>query len=301
MEGKGDLLKFAGDAVFVEWKATSTNNLESCVEQATSCAAKIITRCSDFSVFSNGASGGASSIASSLAAKVESLNVHCGIGAGHMVGVHVGDHKLRREYLLLGQPIQQATVATDYAKLGEVALSPEALALLGRVCDLDLALLKIDGKNPTVAATRSQQMFTLKQRIGVHQPKIVNELSRGVTTHVEGLEVEALRKYRTKMSLYVHPVVVGNDIATHDNFKSTLQKRTAQERHREEAEIRNVYVIFVNPIIETRITKNEKANRQMYKQLNDIMNLTSRELERFSGHLRQFIVDDKGTSSANRI
>lgn len=302
MEGKGDLLKFAGDAVFVEWKATATNNLESCVEQATSCAAKIITRCSDFSVFSNGSSGGSSCIASSLAVKVESLNVHCGIGAGHMVGVHVGDHKLRREYLLLGQPIQQATVATDFAKLGEVALSPEAIALLGRVCDLDEELMTIDGKNPTIAATtRSQQMFTLKQRMGVHQPKIVNELSRGVTSQVEGLEVEALRKYRTKMSLYVHPVVVDNDVAAQDNFKSTRQKRTAQERHREEAEIRNVYVMFINPIIETRITKNEKANKQMYKQLNDIMNLSSRELERFSGHLRQFIVDDKGTSGPNRV
>jgi hypothetical protein len=300
MEGKGDLLKFAGDAVFVEWKATATHNLESCVEQAASCAAKIVTRCSDFSVFSNGSSGGSSCITSSLAIKVESLNVHCGIGAGHMVGIHVGDHKLRREYLLLGQPIQQATLATDFSKLGEVALSTEAIALLGRVCDLDEELMKIDGNNPKIAATRGQQMFTLKQRMGVHQPKIVNELSRGVTSQVEGLEVEALRKYRTKMSLYVHPVVVDNDVAAQNNFKSTRQKRTAQERHREEAEIRNVYVMFINPIIETRITKNEKANRQMYKQLNDIMNLSSRELERFSGHLRQFIVDDKGTSCANR-
>jgi hypothetical protein len=98
------------------------------------------------------------------------------------------------------------------------------------------------------------------------------------------------------MSLYVHPVVVDNDIAPDDVKKARIRRidRSAQERHRQEAEIRNVYVMFVNPVIETRVTKNEKANRQMYKLLNDIMNLSSREIKRFSGHLRQFIVDDKG-------
>ena len=69
-----------------------------------------------------------------------------------MVGVHVGDHSLRREYLLLGQPIQQATIATDFAKLGEVALSPEAHALLTRVCHMDKDVAKADGREAIVVA-----------------------------------------------------------------------------------------------------------------------------------------------------
>ena len=55
LEGKGDLLKFAGDAVFIEWKATEETDLEHCVEAAVNCAAKILLRCSDFSVLANGA------------------------------------------------------------------------------------------------------------------------------------------------------------------------------------------------------------------------------------------------------
>jgi hypothetical protein len=293
MEGKGDLLKFAGDAVFIEWKATEKISLEQCVESATTCAVKITTKCSDFSVLANGNNGLSSNLVASQAAKVSALNVHCGIGAGQMVGVHVGDHALRREYLLLGQPIHQATIATNFAKLGEVCVSCDALRLLTRVCIIDDGI-DASVETPTVIADRGVLKFSSKQRMGIHQPKIVNELSRGVTSQVEGLDVEDLRKYRRMMSLYVHPVVVDNDVAASDNFRSTRMKRTAQERHREEAELRNVYVMFVNPKVDVRPSKNEKKDKHMYKVLNDIMNLSSRELARYSGHLRQFIVDDKG-------
>ena len=286
--------------MFIEWKATPIINLENCIEAATKCAAKIVSRCSNFSVLANGSNGESKGIIASQATQVDTLNVHCGIGAGHMVGVHVGDHNMRREYILLGQPIQQATIATEFARMGEVALSPEALVILSRLCDFDDEIVTANRQTPTIVADRNTLRFASKQRLGIHQPKIINELSRGVTSHVEGLEVEALRKYRRLMSLYVHPVVVDNDVAASNNFKSTKIRRSAQERHREEAEIRNVYVMFVNPMIETRILKNERKNRELYQQLNDIMTLASRELERYCGHIRQFIVDDKGMQNIQK-
>lgn len=298
LDGKGDLLKFAGDAVFIEWKATTNCCLETCVESAVNCASKILSRCADFSVMANGATGDSSYRLTSQASQVDTLNVHCGVGAGQMVGVHVGDHKSRREYILLGQPISQATIATDFASLGEVAVSSEAHSILSRVCDFRGSAAFSDGKTPTIVATRNELKFTSKKRFGTHvQRKIVNDISRGVTSHVEGLEVDALRKYRRMMSLYVHPVVVDNDLAAAHHIKSKKVKkidRSEQERHREEAEIRNVFTMFVNPKVETHVTKDEAANVKMYETLNDIMNLSTREIERFHGHLRQFIVDDKG-------
>jgi hypothetical protein len=300
IEGKGDLLKFAGDAVFIEWKASGECNLESCVESAVACAAKIIYRCADFSVLANGGNKNSSYLVTSQAAQVDTLNVHCGIGAGQMVGVHVGDNKSRREYLLLGQPITQATFATDFATLGEVAISPESHRILSRVGHFTEDAAFSDGKTPTIVATRHEFKFVSREKFGTHQPKILNHKSRGVTSHVEGMDVEALRQYRRMMTLYVHPVVVDNDLAAVDNFKSVKVKkvnRCEQERHREEAEIRNVYTIFVKPLVETRISDDEAINLKMYKTLNDIMNLSSQEIERFHGHLRQFIVDDKGRLS----
>jgi hypothetical protein len=298
LEWKGDLLKFAGDAVFIEWKATLDVALEICVESAVNCAAKILSKCADFSVLSNGATANSSYLLTSQAAQVDTLNVHCGIGAGQMVGVHVGDHKSRREYILLGEPISQATVATEFASLGEVAISPHAHSILSRLCDFKGGAAFSDGRSPTIVATRDEFKFTSKKKLGTHvQRKIVNDISRGVTSHVEGLEVDALRKYRRMMSLYVHPVVVDNDLAAAHHIKSKKVKkidRSEQERHREEAEIRNVFTMFVNPKVKTQVTNDEIANARLYETLNDIMNLSTREIERFRGHLRQFIVDDKG-------
>ena len=79
--------------------------LSSCVLAAAKCAVSIVEKYSDYHVTS--ASGTTSDAM---------LNVHCGIGVGHVVGLHVGDYKeyleeegveLRREFLILGDAIEQ--------------------------------------------------------------------------------------------------------------------------------------------------------------------------------------------------
>lgn len=137
----GDVLKFAGDAFFAEWKvlkeegcdaekAETTNNpladlnaslasinemawdddidlpkLSTCVLSAAKCATAIVAKFSDYQVTS-GSAGATGAM----------LNVHCGIGVGQLVGLHVGDYKenqeedgveLRREFLILGGAIDQ--------------------------------------------------------------------------------------------------------------------------------------------------------------------------------------------------
>jgi hypothetical protein len=37
----------------------------------------------------------------------------------------------------------------------------------------------------------------------------------------------------------------------------------------------------------------KEVDIELFKMLNDIMHVVSRELDRYSGHLRQYIVDDK--------
>jgi class 3 adenylate cyclase len=151
----GDILKFAGDAFFAEWKVpheqdgdssvlgggsrhggmgnnsshhrygalanlnaslVSINDMDwdidddipkvsSCVLAAAKCAVSIVEKFSDYHVTS--ASGSTNDAM---------LNVHCGLGVGHVVGLHVGDYKedqeeegveLRREFLILGDAIEQ--------------------------------------------------------------------------------------------------------------------------------------------------------------------------------------------------
>jgi class 3 adenylate cyclase len=140
----GDILKFAGDAFFAEWKVLKDNDdkkkndsgggssnpladlnaslasinemgwdedddipkIATCVLSAAKCGASIVSKFSDYQV------------STSNNASEAMLNVHCGVGVGPLVGLHVSDHKedteedgveLRREFLVLGSAIDQVS------------------------------------------------------------------------------------------------------------------------------------------------------------------------------------------------
>lgn len=108
-EYRGDVLKFAGDAIFVEW--TYTNNsrdcnntdsttypiksLEEALVYAASCGASIIKKFSDHKA-----------LHPKTLELITYLNVHCGLGVGKIANVHVGT-EYRRELIVLGNPIDQ--------------------------------------------------------------------------------------------------------------------------------------------------------------------------------------------------
>ena len=48
------------------------------------------------------------------------------------------------------------------------------------------------------------------------------------------------------------------------------------------------------PVMEAKLSKDRSKNMELYKKLNDIMNTITAILDTFKGHLRQYIVDDKG-------
>jgi class 3 adenylate cyclase len=92
------------------------------------------------------------------------------------------------------------------------------------------------------------------------------------------------------MSLYAHPVVVNDENETSSRFKN----ESDYERHIAEAELRNVYTCFISPLIDYRLTGDDEKDTKLFNLLNDILNLARQHLDRACGHLRQFIVDDKG-------
>ena len=58
----GDILKFAGDALFAEWRCVTeegkehlkgvTSSIEDCVRIAAICGAKVVAECSDYPIYS---------------------------------------------------------------------------------------------------------------------------------------------------------------------------------------------------------------------------------------------------------
>ena len=291
----GDVLKFAGDGLFAEWQlafdhAVGNNDsvdqphsiqrkstLAECIAAAASCGARIVDKCSDFPVYENGQSGGQDQGAGE---QVAALNVHCGLGAGEIVGVHVGDNSNRREYLILGDPIDQVVEAANAASLGELLVSEKVLGIM-----ITSKLLNdCGGINVSPALIARKNLSSVKPGFQIQQ-------SRCAVNHLwEEWDIDRLKEYLKLICLYAHPVVVDNEINA-----SGIATSTAQQRHSEEAEIRTVYVLFISmPRIRLKFTDNIETDEELFKMLNSIMNTTTRELDRFHGHLRQFIVDDKG-------
>jgi len=222
--------------------------------------------------------------------RVAFLNVHCGLGAGEIVGVHVGDDERRREYLILGDPLAQVATAAASAALGEFKASPQALEILQQLTQcvfrdgaLDFSACKLQ---PTLIAYKKHCDITFNSR--------TKQQSKSIDDQWTEWEAHLVQEYRNLMCLYVHPAVVECEIDMSDHPRLQVP---AQQRHIEEAELRNVYVMFIMPKVDVTVTGDYEQDAKLFNLLNKIMNITTRELDRWRGHLRQFIVDDKGATT----
>ncbi len=308
----GDVLKFAGDAIFAEWRvkikkqsspsnhshshSTNSHNIKEereeidrCVQKAASCGASVVAKCSDYPVFNQGSQGNDGE-------QIATLNVHCGLAFGRMAAVHVGNDYNRREFIVLGETIDQVTKACAAATYGELYSSAEAYDILqgNNVQKPRFSIKpkkKVDKHKPVMIASKNQYFFVKRKqrsfRGRTRRPLPIKEY----IIPFDAMDITSLRYLEKMLCFYVHPVVVRNEKSRPNNIGDAQQ---AQERHRAEVEIRSVYTIFIKPIIKAELTSDAKENEKMYKVLNDTLNLVTSILESFKGHLRQFIVDDKG-------
>ena len=108
---KGDIFKFAGDAMLAIWPAESMS-----LYLATYCAAQCaLAILNDLGKYQ--------------AANTE-LRLHMGIGAGKLQEFYIGGLNGRWEYLVAGEPIAQVGLAETAAGIGEVCLSLTAWELI---------------------------------------------------------------------------------------------------------------------------------------------------------------------------
>ena len=262
---------------------------------ASKCATSIVKKFSDYRV---------TTATNRNSTSEAMLNVHCGVGVGNLVGLHVGDYKegqeedaveLRREFLLLGEAIDQVSKAADKAMDGEVLASPEALLALGMCCDLTDE--QCFAEEPILIASRGECYLKYDVNMDDIPGNSAMQPYESLRMHCKSLNHAALQRLNLQMALYVHPVIRQDELALSAAIQAgkILQPtETLESRHRAEAELRSVYTMFISPLITPRITGAKAVDEELYTTLGNIMHVTSRELDRYSGHLRQFVVDDKG-------
>jgi hypothetical protein len=114
----------------------------------------------------------------------------------------------------------------------------------------------------------------------------------------QSLDASQLKHLHQLISLYVHPVVAKNELDIPESLKVSS---SARERMQAEAELRDIYTMFIMPLISSELKGDNESNQELFQRLNNILLITNRELENYGGHLRQFIIDDKGELSIKTL
>jgi class 3 adenylate cyclase len=272
----GDVLKFAGDAFFCAWMIPSTDNHDAiqiaeqgkqvCLSAAL-CGASLVSKFASYFI-------------PGLPVKDASLSVHCGLGVGTLKLIHVGDNTERREFLFLGDPVKQVAGAIECALPGDLAASSYAKECLEGASGCWCNFAADDSNGPSVIARCSDKFFGLIEGNEV-------QMFVGAIESVLTCPLQNAANLRQQMELYVHPS------ALQDRGDGS-KKRRGRNQALASAELRRVFTMFVKPDVDPTLSLDKEKDAALFALLNDIMNITQSVVKRFKGHLRQFIIDDKG-------
>ncbi|CAB9519707.1 cyclase type 10 [Seminavis robusta] len=303
----GDILKFAGDAIIAEWKVTigsdddntTTRTPRQAVYAAALCASNLVDCMSDVSV--------------KMPEKLTDPQEHViAVGFGDIVQCHPGDGD-RVELLVLGDALRQITEAVNKARLGQVVVSPEVARLLRDVVDIRRppvgsggAVTDDENGRVTVIAYKKERFIRVKPeacKLATSSIQPFHGSSKEAVQGCKDFSVANLQELYLRTAPYLHPVALFHEVSNTEASAMAVaesQRRSSflfhqQQSHLSLAELRDVCTIFIQPELPQEwLTGKDAGNEEALKKLNLIMLIASSEADRFSAHLRQFIVDDKG-------
>jgi predicted ATPase/class 3 adenylate cyclase len=134
----GDVVKFAGDAMLAFWPVNTERELEAVTGVAASCGLDVQEALKTF-----------------VAATGHRLYLRVGVGAGPVFVVSVGGVFKRWEFVVVGPPVIEATLASGAGETGQVVLGLRAWGLLketGRGTELTPEFARIDALPPADAS-----------------------------------------------------------------------------------------------------------------------------------------------------
>lgn len=186
------------------------------------------------------------------------LTLHSGIGAGEISQIHVGGTNNRFEFLIAGNPLDQVSECEKRAESGQVYISHYAWSIVA-------------SENP-----RALLIFTSKKK--KVNPKKMNDVSTSYLL----VRVRAPLDLPVQAPLVKTPEMIANVVPY---CPAAVSKRVGAFL----AETRTINVIFIN--LDYTYTRGFESLQLMQNALLAMQ----KELYRFRGEVRQFLVDDKGS------
>lgn len=159
-ERGGDIVKFAGDAVFAIWE--DERGMSEALLAAVTCGLQIQSQLHQFEV-----------------APGTLLALRVGVSAGPMHELHLGGHRERWEFLIAGTPMTEAGRAGTLADPGQVILSPRAARILEesgdgrRMLGRCLRLRPMDSAHLPPRLIRSEIPSNAQEAFNVYVPRAI--------------------------------------------------------------------------------------------------------------------------------
>ncbi len=165
----GDIIKFAGDAVFAIWESSSAEDLSHQIYHVAQCGLSIQKQLDQYEV-----------------APGVKLALRVGVGSGQLHELHLGGHFKRWELLFAGDPIGQVGDAGKMAEPGQVVISPQASRILmesgfASKKDKKLKLSKIEDYRKPEPLTKTQLLDIATEALHTYIPRaiLVNNSNNG--------------------------------------------------------------------------------------------------------------------------
>jgi class 3 adenylate cyclase len=284
----GDVIKFAGDAILAVFPASSFSNNH----------AAATLRCAQV---------GLKLAALELVAGPQRLAVHCGMGAGTLVGYHVGGIYNRWEYAVTGDPILQIGSAEPEAEAGQLVIAGACLPWLkrGLVQKMPKALrtmmeeelIKADHEQRKSSLSSQSDFATTQKDLSDGFPFDGKQLHPSGNFLLESIDVG--------MTLLHHSVSTG-DLSHGDakTFRSVLSQAMPVLRNYIprpvlialdagqsvwSAQFFRVTTLFV------RLSGLTYDNIEYLSTLQHVIQAVQKDIYSFYGTMCRFIVDDKGS------
>lgn len=237
----GDVLKFAGDALMALWTPTAHDGpgLQGCCLRATRCGLELQQRLAGYH------------------AEEHPLSLKVAVGVGSGVVVHIGGQFNRWEFAVAGAPLNQVGKVGDMADPGDVLVSSEVWAQIGRTAEGTPVL--DDDADPDIATVPPWRISTLNSGIEPQPAAAVAELPPALE--------EALRGY----------------------LPASITRRIMAGQTDFLGELRRLTILFVNlPDLHynTPLDEAQRAFRTLQKAL----------YFPWEGSINKLSVDDKGIS-----
>lgn len=174
LDHDGDVVKFAGDALFCVWPVSERNDLPSVLAQALRCAMELQTKINNYET------------------EDATIDARIALGGGSFTLYHVGGIFGRWELLMAGDAMNQASRAGRIALAGEVVIAEEAYELLKQMELLDPLVDKKDrGETGSVVIEHEEEEIPIHCQVKpIEQPYTFEP-----TVQVHARAIYALRAY----------------------------------------------------------------------------------------------------------